>query len=59
VDPQYLGIALGRGSGMMDVEFPKQPAEREMLFTGEFLVPKEDHLVTKECLMDFVKRRVI
>jgi hypothetical protein len=36
-----------------------EPAEREMLFTGELLVSKEDHLVTKECLMDFVKGRVI
>jgi hypothetical protein len=36
----------------MDVKLPEPAAESEMLFAREFLVPKENHLVTEQRITD-------
>ena len=45
LNPKNLGKALGRRGCRMDVKCPKSPAKREVLLTGELLVPKENHLI--------------
>jgi hypothetical protein len=59
VDLHYCGIAFGRGSDRMNMEFPEAATERKMLFARELLVSKEEHLVTEECLVDLIEGCII
>jgi hypothetical protein len=52
VDPHYLGIALWRGRGWVNVKLTEPTAESEMLFAREFLIAKKNHLMTEQCITD-------
>jgi hypothetical protein len=59
VDLHYGGIAFGRGSDRMNMEFPEAVTERKMLFARKPLVSKKEHLMTEECPVDLIEGCII